>query len=249
MILGVRNSKPIGKKRGFARSKSRGARQVPLEQFLLKALKNFHNRNPNHEMFGDFEMGKARAPYKVEHKMKVSWVKRVKDIAKQAKDAGIDSLQDAKDNCWMAHSSQITLNRAPVKGEAPLTGNARSKKFRSIKTVRFLAFLKNPTDSNYQKLDAGDEKDPFDHFCQRGELTDSAQAGKVCINGLYHGEFSTPEANESRKLCKNGALCLCPGHGPRNRKCIFTHPDGKLKPCRNNPKFCGPCKCPVKCFE
>jgi hypothetical protein len=220
-----------------------------LEQYLLKLLKNFYKQNPTHQMFGKFEKGKAQAPYEVKHKTKVSWVKRVKDIAKQAKAAGIDSVQDAKDNCWMASSSQITLNRAPKAGDSPLNGNQRSKKFRSIKTVRFLCFLKNPSESNFEKLSAGDEKDPFDHFCQRGERTDPNQQGKVCINGLYHGEFSTPETNESRKLCKNGSRCLCPGHGARSQKCIFTHADGKPMPCRNNNKSCGPCKCkPVKCF-
>jgi len=90
---------------------------------------------------------------------------------------------------------------------------------------------------------------PFEHFCGRGQNTDSAQRGLVCVNGIEHGEFTTRAANESRKSCKNGALCLCPGHGQNGAKCIFTDANGKIQSCRNLPDRVGPCNCtPNRCF-
>lgn len=114
--------------------------------------------------------------------------------------------------------------------------------------VRLLAFLVDPTDAAWDTLCTNRAIDrPFSHRCGRGLKRGDGQEG-LCINGIHHGRFATREENESHKLCTNGARALCPGHGSPPVKCIFTHPDGQLKPCLNQEEMVPKCTCARRCF-
>ncbi|KAK9484577.1 hypothetical protein V1527DRAFT_195576 [Lipomyces starkeyi] len=103
-----------------------------------------------------------------------------------------------------------------------------------VKIVRPLAFLANPTPLHWAYLtENGLALDtPFSHWCNRGEKRSDGQVA-WCINGQYHGRFASYDENVSHKYCGNGARPLCPGHGIPKVNCIFTHPDGTIKPCLN----------------
>lgn len=244
------HAKPTGKKPKFARSKSRGDHQVTLESHLHRLLKAIYTKTPEHPMFGPLESGVVRAPYihhnksGQEHKAKVSWRKLCSTIAKYAEQAGITNLQDAKTRCWMVSSagSNHTLQFCE-------SVNKKVVVHRTVSVTRVLCFLKNPSEAMWHWLNESSLEQPFDHWCGRGCAARQGDMKTVCINGLYHGDVSTRADNEHRKKCTFGARALCPGHGPKQTKCIFTHPDGTLQPCRMLPDRVGPCECTgKKCF-
>jgi hypothetical protein len=182
---------------------------------VLRMFDDLRRSRPQHPMFGEPVVGQLRLPYSSSRSNGVSWVNLIRNMIKP-------SYRWSADDCWMTKSDCIKVTRAGVL-------------CKSVKVVRFLAFLKSPTDENWQALVSG----------QRGERTDGEQEGFVCINGIFHGDFSTRDVNESRKACKNGAACLCP-HRPR---CIFTHGDGTSKKCRNLLDCVPLCACQQKkCF-
>jgi hypothetical protein len=209
-----------------------------IQDYLIDLLQIIYNNNPNHEMFGDdLEEGPSlKAPYSSTRKNGTSWLNVIKSIA-NAKYLYPPSL--LSNDCWMTKSSSIKLTKQK---------NGRIILVRSFKIVRFLAFLLHPSIENWIALRDGSIERPFDHLCQRGELADKLQKGYVCVNGINHGEFSNWVSNESRELCKNGALVLCPGHGFSKTFCIFTHPDGKIMPCRNHRRSVPSCKCTRDCY-
>lgn len=237
------HSKQTGKRGSFARSKSKGEKQVTLESHLLHLLKEVFTKDPSHPMFGDPKKGFCVAPYIVkkadgsEHKGKLSWRKICKIIAGFAAKSDVVSLADAKSRCWMSKQSQISFNMS-VDGSVSV--------MRKVLVVRVLSFLKTPTREKFDWLNSAELSTPFDHFCSRGQHREGQEG--VCINGLTHGAESTRNDNEDRKKCTYGALALCPGHGPKKSKCIFTRPDGTLQPCRNNKDQVGPCFCVPSCF-
>src|SRR5271154_4418593 len=79
-------------------------------------------------------------------------------------------------------------------------------------------------------------------------------SGNLLQKTLIHSQtcsHSTRAENESHKLCSNGARVLCPGHGddPTDLvKCIFTHADGTLMPCRMREDSVPVCTCAMKCY-
>jgi len=94
-------------------------------------------------------------------------------------------------------------------------------------------------------LKSGDIGRPFNHYCGRGQkASDETSASHVCINAHHHGAFSSRADNEDRKKCTYSAQCLC----IHNPKCIWTHPDGRLKPCRNDPSSVPVCTHNPKCY-
>jgi len=125
--------------------------------------------------------------------------------------------------------------------------NGKTKILKQILVVRLLAFINNPTPSTWSDLNNGNIARPFSHLCRRG-LPQLGQHSSRCINGISHGFFESRNDNESCKACTNGARCLCPGHGSSRSKCIFTHPDGQLKPCLMNETHVPICKCSSSCF-
>ena len=149
-----------------------------------------------------------------------------------------DKLEEK--TCWMSRSTQLQITQP--------SGRHSSKVLRSITVVRLLAFLMAPSDENWRKLDEGADAitHPFSHNCGRGLRVEGQQT--ACINGLHHGRFADRAENESHKLCTNGARCICPGHGSPPIKCIFTHTDGTLKPCRNVEDRVPACACAKRCF-
>jgi len=237
--------KPTGARKAFARSKSRGDGQKTLEAHLISAVKRVARSQPDHPMFGELEDGLPRAPYLVrnasgaEHGSAVSWRKICRSIAgTAAADCGIHSLAEAKERCWLTQRNVTSFNK---------NTDGQVHVFRKVLSVRVVHFLADPTPERWEWLAAADTEQPFDHYCARG-CSRSDQTG-TCINGLTHGSVSSRADNEDRKKCTYGARALCPGHGPRAVKCIFTHPDsGELQPCRNSDESVGPCSCPRACF-
>lgn len=207
-----------------------------IESHLLGLIQTIHNSRPNHPMFGPLEKGLIRAPCKSPRANGICWINIVKRIANLNY---LHPISIANNNCWMSKTTNIQITRQ-VKGQTEVLV--------TFKTVRFLQFLRFPTDDQWKTFINGGIYEPFDHFCGRGEATDPRQLGYCCINGLKHGEFSTRKDNESRKSCKNGAKALCPGHGIWEEKCLFTHPDGIIKPCLNEDSQVPKCKCQRKCY-
>lgn len=200
----------------------------------LKGLvTSIHEQFPTHEMFGTPKPNEICMPYDSTRKGGQCWLNAMGNLGKELKEADV---RYGENKCWMSTQSALKI----------ASEGARPK---SVLRTRLLAFLKEPTDLHWQWLKEGGNAiaHPFDHYCGRGQPV-SEQATKICVNGLEHGEFSVRNDNESRKLCKNGALCLCPGHGPNNTKCIFTHPDGSLRVCRMKPDCVPVCHCIRPCF-
>lgn len=206
-----------------------------MEAYLWKLVARLPDDAP---IFGPITLGRVQAPREsVGRKNAVSWRTVVKAIADERK--YLRPL--AHDECWMTLSPQISLTFTdPTSGKTTVA--------RRILVVRFLAYLKEPSARNYELLDGGNLDMPFDHRCQRGQPTDPLQKGRVCVNGIAHGSFESRATNESRKQCKNGACCLCPGHGPNKTKCVYTSPTGKLAPCRNCDTFVPQCRCDPPCY-
>ena len=147
--------------------------------------------------------------------------------------------------CWMSRLTVLDI------GEPRGLHSTRS--LRKITVVRLLAFLADPSDTNWGKLcalpsDAPGSQlidNPFSHRCGNGSQTAGVPG---CINGLDHGRFATRDENESHKRCANGALALCPGHGEPAVRCIFVHPDGHPRPCRMMEEHVPACRCDRRCF-
>jgi len=205
--------------------------------YLRACLTAIHTENKDHEMFGPLELGELRAPYRDNSRANaVSWWNVVETICNRTYRS---DLRIGENMCWMTKTHSHKLNS---------TSQGTTIMLKSFKIVRFIAFLVQPSDINWLALKTGDETRPFDHFCRRGEATDILQQGYVCINGVEHGEFSTRTANEDRKKCTHGAKALCPGHGSQRVKCVFTHPDGTVQPCRNMASHVPLCVCTNKCY-
>ncbi|KAK9235846.1 hypothetical protein V1525DRAFT_241230 [Lipomyces kononenkoae] len=117
-----------------------------------------------------------------------------------------------------------------------ITSNNRVVLSKDMYIVRLLAFLANPSSLNWAYLTENGFRaidTPFSHSCGRGLQRQDGQVA-YCINGLHHGRFASVNENRSHRLCYHDARPLCPGHGEPPVKCIFTHPDGTLKPCLNH---------------
>lgn len=203
------------------------ARRIAVERHLISLVENLYREKPDHSIFRPVSKDYVAAPYKSKRANGVNWISYMKKIANRKYRW---PLSLGKNQCWMTKQDS----------------SLKIYKGRSVKIVRVLAFFKDPTDANYELLNASISA-PFDHFCQRGGVRPE-QGGYLCINGIEHGSFSTQDVNESRKSCTNGARCLCPGHGPTESKCIFTHPDGKIKRCRNLDSHIPMCTCKIKCY-
>lgn len=208
-----------------------------IEDRLLALLEEHHKLNENHPIYGEVTGKLVRAPYKSSDRANgTSWTNYMKNIAKNICKNRIPEEGD----CWMIKTAQIVITKQTESGTVS----------RKVTITRLLAFFNNPTEENWATLQDSEDPTsaPFDHRCGRGLATDPEQKGLVCINGLDHGDFSSRSDNESRKSCKNGASALCPGHGPNKTKCIFTDPEGRLRPCRNNPICVPKCKHEPRCF-
>ncbi len=189
------------------------------QQFVKDLLEDFHRRNPTHSMFGAMSDGHVRAPI-------ASWRNYINAfLAKQF------STQFLPDNCWIINTPQIKINNGV-------------KNTKSVQYTRLFAFLLYPTDENWAALEQGGVNRPFSHLCNRGPLT----GGRGCTNGIWHGSLTTRDENEDHKRCANGALALCPGHGERRVKCIFTNAVGNRAPCRMTPTHVPQCNCNPRCY-
>ncbi|KAK9359290.1 hypothetical protein V1504DRAFT_458405 [Lipomyces starkeyi] len=213
--------------------------RVDLERRLHQLFIDLHTSNPNHEIFGEPAQGLLRLPLYPSRTSDQSWAKTCKNIA-------LGVLTEMKsgfqlDACWMSRSKITQITRW-CKGKKVL--------YKHVSIVRLLAFLAQPTtlhwkylsDNGLSALDT-----PFSHACNRGEKRDDGQVA-FCINGLYHGRFATINESNSHRHCVNGARPLCPGHGSPPVKCIFTNPDGSLRPCLNQEDSVPKCACAKPCF-
>jgi len=207
--------------------------------YLRQRLQDIQNHHPHHEMFGPAQVGRLVMPFHdASRANSVCWWNAIETCCTRQLRS---PLLRGANACWMTKTNSYKINR-------PGAGGRGTAVCKSFKAVRMFAFLMHPTDANWHALRDGDERAPFDHWCGRGESTDQLQQGFVCINGVEHGEFTTRLTNEERKQCKNGARVLCPGHGPNLTKCVFTHPDGVPRPCRNNHTSVPVCACSPRCY-
>jgi hypothetical protein len=208
-----------------------------LESFLTGLAKSLHDANPDHPIFGEPLNGIIRLPYKAERKNGQCWHNIMRKIANWV----VDEMGDnwAMENCWMSNKGQIQITQA--------SGAHSNTVFASITVIRLIHFFANPSDARWKALSEQDkaESTPFDHRCARGHTRYDGQVG--CLNGVFHGSFTSKKANESRKTCKNGALCLCPGHG-EGGECIYTREDGTLAECRMKEDHVPKCACEKACF-
>jgi len=205
--------------------------------YLRQRLNNIWTHHPRQEMFGPIAPGRLVMPFHdATRANSVCWWNAIESCCTRQMRS---ELQWGSNACWMTKTTSYKITKQ-VSGKTVLC--------KSFKAVRLFAFLIDPTDVHWLALRDGDEKTPFDHWCGRGEPTDPFQQGYMCINGVEHGKFTNRAINEERKLCKNGARVLCPGHGPNLVKCVFTHPDGSPRPCRNNPTHVPVCACNPRCY-
>lgn len=147
----------------------------------------------------------------------------------------------SEDSCWLSSFTTLQLSRQD---------NGRTRCCKRVTTTRLLAFLKDPTQGNWDRLCPTTTRaidDPFSHFCGNGAAMTAGNTSG-CINGLDHGRFESRAENEGRKACTNGARCLCPGHGRPPVRCLFQHADGRPKPCRNHDGHVPECRCSTRCF-
>ncbi|KAK9377578.1 uncharacterized protein V1513DRAFT_26 [Lipomyces chichibuensis] len=213
--------------------------QCYLEQHLLQRFIDFHTTDPSHQIFGEPSPGLVRLPLYSSRANEQSWAKVCGNIATRV-------LKEMKSSfrlqaCWMSRSKCIQISKKS-KGNTVI--------YRNIGIVRLLSFLANPTPLHWAHLSENGKQafeTQFSHFCNRGEKRSDGQVA-FCVNGLYHGRFETNKENLSHQYCGNSARPLCPGHGAPAVKCIFTHPDGTMKPCLNLEDMVPKCACTKPCF-
>ncbi|KAK9352184.1 hypothetical protein V1523DRAFT_414767 [Lipomyces doorenjongii] len=208
-----------------------------LAKMIFQLFVNLHSSDPSHDIFGEPAEGLVRLPLrspKMQSSQKIS-----RNVATRISNAMKTNFD--VHGCWMSGSQMIQIS----KGKRP-----HSVIYRSVDICRLLAFLADPSPLHWMYL-TGDSVDnrnsPFSHSCNRGQKTREGQV-TFCVNGLYHGRFATITENNSHWWCRNSARCLCPGHGVPPVHCIFTHPDGTLKPCLNWPNHVPKCFCDTRCF-
>jgi len=215
-----------------APSKRRAIGEPPEERlkskspavYLVALVERLYQRDCDHPVF-QAGLPTVGMPYSSERSNGQCWLSHMKTLGKELQTQGI-RIGDQK--CWLRTYTQF------------------QHKAKKVLAVRALSFFKDPSAENWAALNAGIEA-PFDHFCGNGLLNKATS--KQCVNGIEHGEFSTREVNESRKLCTYGFAARCPGHGVKKVKCIFVHKDdGSLKPCLNQPDCVPRCGCQKPCF-
>ncbi|KAI0879771.1 uncharacterized protein GGS22DRAFT_129006, partial [Annulohypoxylon maeteangense] len=211
-----------------------------VEQALLGLFRGLPR---DQAIFGEPGRDLVRLPFEAKRKNGQSWA-RVCAVLGASVEAKM-GRRVPRGSCWMSSKTviDITVPKGPHSND----------NYKKITTVRLLAFLADPTDANWAKLNAQTDAppgqrpidSPFSHACSNG----SQRAGVGgCINGVEHGRFATRGENESHKNCANGALALCPGHGTPPVKCVFVHKDGHPKPCKMA-KDCVPkCFCVRRCY-
>lgn len=210
-----------------------------LEELLVDLVRKLHLSNPHHAIFGSPARNTIRLPYQTKRKNGQGWKNVMIKIAGWV--MAEMGAQWAWDNCWMATKGQIQITGPP-------TGTAKVDVYATITVCRLLAFFANPTGQNWIHLSdqANAESSPFNHRCQRGHLRYDGRKG--CINGVFHGSFTTKVKNEGRKLCKYGAVCLCRHTEEDGGKCIFTRTDGTLATCRMVADHVPKCECVESCY-
>jgi hypothetical protein len=229
-------SSSSSKKQKFEEKKKNLNDTSELEVYLKALVTSLHTKLPDHPIFGAASKNIIQLPY--EQTNGQCWLGVMKLIASEQTKNGVKL---GENKCWMSKQNTVKIF---------IYENGKQVLAKSILRCRLLAFFKSPTTENWEILQNknNDNKNQFDHFCGRGLDLKEEQNGNVCINGIEHGEFSTRAVNESRKLCKNGAYALCPGHGPKKGKCIFTNPDGTLRKCRMQLDQVPICECPQRCY-
>jgi len=254
--------KKTGKRPAFARSKSKGPQAVSVEQHLLTELKRLYDREPDHPMFGPHVGKTCTVPYIIpgqggQDGDGCSWRSICRSVAHRLRVLGVTSLAEARlaDKCWLSRNENaISFYRLPTSAERAAAGKKKQDwkcDSRKVKFVRVLAYLRKPTRENFTILSTVSHQAGFSHYCGNGVLKN----GWECINAWRHGAFEARAMNESRKLCLNGAVCLCP-HKP---KCIFMHRtlnggedvtahSGTLQPCRNVSDRVPQCNHDPRCY-
>ena len=227
-----------------------------VTQSIMRLITRLYSQRPSHPMFGDpGEPGSGiiRAPYSNSRSIGgVSWEQKAKQIGMRvAKHMG-ESIP--RGSCWMVADDSAGFQR---KDGGTIV---------NFKIVRFLAFLKEPTDQNWHALQ--DEKlksqlgvksavVPFCHNCHNG-LGSQKKSGEhlSCINGIEHGVLGSSKMNHDQAVCNNknkdGSRRSCRGHGDDGRAekefCFFVHRSGVPKYCRNLDRDPGPCACAPACY-
>jgi hypothetical protein len=210
---------------------------VRLSNLLVGLVDTLYCKSPRHPIFGEPANGLIRLPYQSSRANGQCWVNVMKKFARWIVDTMGSRWEE--NSCWMSNKSQLQITTAD--------GPHSVKVYRQVMVVRLLAFFSDPTDENFTFLTSDQPAEsPFSHRCGRGHLRNDGSIG--CLNGVFHGTFATRAENEGKKMCTYGALALCPGHGPKLLKCIFTSPDGDLQKCRMTEDHVPKCACAIKCF-
>jgi len=204
------------------------------DDLLPTFLRLLDNIKDEHPMFGKPKPGMVKMPRKSHGRKNAQcWENTMKNIADRIYRVS-GQVKFGQNRCWMVTEDSVNIS----KGKKP-------------RIYRILAFLLNPTNENWNKVQdtesGGNIRHPFCHTCNRGQKK-KEQDKKNCVNGLEHGFFGTRKINESFKLCTNGCRARCPGHGPDRFQCIFTTPKGHLIPCLMTPDHLPRCQHNPRCY-
>jgi len=207
---------------------------------LWQLVLALHNQQPQHPMFGERAAGKVRLPLRpVKRANEQSWELVCERLGGKVEEQ-MGARIPASGACWLSKVTSVQINRTSP-------GSSRVEVLATVIVCRLVAFLRRPCAETWDWLTEGEGTlTPFSHACNRG----AQKNGDVgCINALEHGNFASKAENESHKQCgANSARALCPGHGPRRVKCIFTHEDGWPMPCRMVEDWVPKCKCARACY-
>lgn len=219
------------------KSKEAVQHSFSVSAHLLGLVRGLHASRPTHPMFGEPAVDLLRLPLVSRRRNGQSWESVCHNIdGWVALGMGVGCA--TIDACWMSGRDYRISIRKSTNGVSVIC--------KTIVAARWIYFLSNPSDENWDKLSNGNTHH-FSHFCGRGEVRADDQVGR-CLNGVTHGRFETRVVNEDRKKCTNGARALCPGHGEPAVKCIFARPDGQLAPCLMMEDRVGPCTCESSCL-
>ena len=207
--------------------------------YLRQRLRDIYLHHPQHGMFGPMQVGRLVMPFHDQSRTNsVCWYNAIDSSCSKPMHV---SLQIGIAQCWMTKSHSYKINTPKQGGRTTLC--------KSFKVVRFFAFLMQPSDANWANLRDGQETLTIRSLVWSRRDYCSAAAGLHVYQrrGARRLQYIEPLTRRGQQ-CKNGARVLCPGHGPNLTKCVFTHPDGTPRPCRNHATQVPVCACVVRCY-
>jgi hypothetical protein len=172
------------------------------------------------------------------------WLEILMDFASRFDDKAYGSKCElSSEDCWL-----LTLTKDGEKIQDQPQVSTRPYHIKEIQT--------NEDGKQHEKefMEKNESNIQFQHvaaFLSHGlPGTKGDQASHRCFNNPQycanpsHFCWEISAVNKSRWYCQNGSLCTCP-HSP---KCVWTSPDGKYPPFRNQQISKFDCNCNGNCL-